>query len=255
MNRIYYYYFEIKNRLLIVGFQWLFTTLICYYYKEKILLFLFYPVYKTYLCNVDLLSFYIDYFIFTNVSDIFNVYLNIVIFFSNQITIIFLFYHITTFLSPGLYFFEYKKLIFLINVFLLSHVFSFILTNEILLPLSWNFFLYYSKLHNFNKIIKFFFEPKATDYFNYYKNLYYLSLLNFCFIAFASNFVIYLNSSLIKIKTYRKIFYFNFILFSTFITPPDVISQILLSLILIVFYEFLIFYRILFLIRQPIKTD
>jgi sec-independent protein translocase protein TatC len=246
MNKIYYYYFEIKNRLLIISFQWLFTTFICYCYKEKLLLFLFYPIYKTYLFNSDLLSFYIDYFIFTNVSDIFNVYFNIVVFFANQITIIFLFYHAIIFLSPGLYFFEYKKLIFLVKVFLLFYVFSFILTNEILLPLSWTFFLYHSKFHDSNKIIKFFFEPKATDYFNYYKNLYYLSLFNFCLIAFGLGFVIYLNDSLIKIKIYRKIFYFSFILFSTVTTPPDVISQIILSLVLMVLYEFLIFYKIFF---------
>jgi len=45
------------------------------------------------------------------------------------------------------------------------------------------------------------------------------------------------------VKTFRKLFYLIFILFSTITTPPDIFSQILVSSSLIVIYEFLIFSR------------
>ena len=45
------------------------------------------------------------------------------------------------------------------------------------------------------------------------------------------------------IKTFRKLFYFLFIIFSTVTTPPDIISQIVMSVNLILVYELLIFLR------------
>ena len=47
------------------------------------------------------------------------------------------------------------------------------------------------------------------------------------------------------IKTFRKLFYFLFIIFSTVTTPPDIISQIVMSVNLILVYELLIFLRYL----------
>lgn len=43
-----------------------------------------------------------------------------------------------------------------------------------------------------------------------------------------------------KTKKFRKLFYLIFVVFSTIVTPPDVLSQICISGILIVIYECII---------------
>ena len=53
-----------------------------------------------------------QYFIFTGISEIFYVYLQLTFFVSNQITLLMLLYHSLIFLSSGLYKSEYKKLQF-----------------------------------------------------------------------------------------------------------------------------------------------
>lgn len=45
------------------------------------------------------------------------------------------------------------------------------------------------------------------------------------------------------IKTFRKLFYLMFVVFSTIVTPPDVITQVVMSLSLILIYELLLFVR------------
>ena len=50
------------------------------------------------------------YFIFTNVDEIFYVYLRLIVFIANQITILMLLYHSLMFLTLGLYHSEYINL-------------------------------------------------------------------------------------------------------------------------------------------------
>ena len=73
----YNYYLEIKNRIILLLFTWLSLLVICYHFKEP-LLFTFIDSNKYY--NT------VPYFIFTNVDEIFYVYLRLIFFVANQIT-------------------------------------------------------------------------------------------------------------------------------------------------------------------------
>jgi sec-independent protein translocase protein TatC len=42
------------------------------------------------------------------------------------------------------------------------------------------------------------------------------------------------------VKKYRKLYYYVFLLFSTLVTPPDLISQIVTTFVLIVLYEIIL---------------
>lgn len=88
----YKYYLEIKNRLLLLFLMWITTVLVGYYCKETLLFLIIRPT--TYYSNEN---FYI-YFIFTDATEIFSVFINIVLFFSNQIVIIYLIYHFLVFI-------------------------------------------------------------------------------------------------------------------------------------------------------------
>ena len=121
----YKYYLEIRNRTVLTITNWIFVTTTCYYYKE-ILLFLLVNLNGNFLSTNSTQY----YFIFTNISELFSVYLDLIFFISNQTTIFFLIYHSVLFISSGLYKSEYKKLIYIFKIFLfsLSYVFSNTLT-------------------------------------------------------------------------------------------------------------------------------
>ena len=115
-----------------------------------------------------------QYFIFTDISEIFYVYLQLTFFISNQITLLMLLHHGIIFLSSGLYRSEYEKLQFAFQVCTLSWVCSVLLLNKIIIPVSWDFFLSFQEADG----IAFFFEAKIIEYLNYFTNLYYICFLN-----------------------------------------------------------------------------
>jgi sec-independent protein translocase protein TatC len=91
-----------------------------------------------------------------------------------------------------------------------------------------------------NNEIAFFFEAKIIEYFKFFTDLYYICLITVYILIVAT---VLLNSvfiTMVKIKNLRKFFYFAFLAFSTILTPPDIISQILLTGNLIFVYEILI---------------
>lgn len=74
----------------------------------------------------------------------------------------------------------------------------------------------------------------------YYICVFYFQIWVFLFIVFD----FFNNKNIIKVKNFRKFFYYVFVVFSTLITPPDVYSQLCISLFFIVSYEILVFYFI-----------
>jgi sec-independent protein translocase protein TatC len=245
----YKYFLEIRNRLFLLLYGWFFTALIIYCYKETLLFLLIKPHFFSHNSTPI-------YFIFTNITDILSTYLKITFFLSNQIALICFVYHILMFLSPGLYFDEYKLLKKGVFASFLFFSFSFFVLNTAILPACWYFFLSFQKTMAQNTV-NLFFEAKINEYINFYIHLYYMCNLNCQLFMIIILFLIYIKGDLKLIKKFRKIFYFIFIIFATVITPPDITSQLILSGIIISVYEILIFSILLknCLIRKPIKTD
>ena len=231
------YYLELKNRFFLLLFTWVSSLIICYLYKETILFLLINSSNYLNLLTTK------PYFIFTSVSEIFYVYIDLIFFITNQTVIIMFFYHILIFLALGLYQFEFIKLRVTFQFFLLSWLFSVILLHKFVIPYSWSFFLSFQENDNNLQCVSFFFEAKIVEYLSFFINLYYICLINCQFLAVVTLLLTNLSGKLNKIKTFRKLFYFMFVIFSTLTTPPDVISQIILSVILISIYEFLIFFK------------
>ena len=228
---IYNYLIEIKNRILLISFAWEGLIIVSYCYKETILFLLVKP-------NFSLFENLPFYFITTNVTDMFYVYFKLSYFISFQLTFFYILYHLLVFLSPGLYNKEctiFKIfIIFIINYWLVISYFF----NKYIFPAIWNFFINYQQANS--KIIKIYFESQFIDYVQIY-------CLNFYIIfSFSQLFVfllVYLNevkTHISFIKKFRKFFYTFFLLQSTFLTPPDIFSQVFISICLILIYEFLI---------------
>jgi sec-independent protein translocase protein TatC len=225
------YISEIKNRLTLLFLTWCSIISIGYFYKE-ILLFLF--IESEIIKNNE---FKIYYFIFTDVTEVFSVYVKLILFISFQILCIYLFYHCFTFLSHGLFIFEYYYLKFLLQIIILIWFFSIIMSKYILIPTMWDFFLTFKN----SSYMSFHFEAKLNEYLEFYIELYYL------FIAYCQVFTllfiyfISIKNNILLIKNSRKLFYYFFVLFSTLVSPPEVISQLALSFILIFFFELFVF--------------
>lgn len=234
MISYYKYYLELKNRGGLLLLTWLSLMIVCYSYKETLLFFLVKPT--NHLAEIHDES----YFIFTNISEIFYVYLNLVFFIANQFTFIAIFYHVLMFLSFGLYSLELIRLKSAFRVFFFSWLFSFIFLYKFLVPFSWSFFLSFQK-----STISFIFEAKIVEYLEYFINLYYICLANCQLLGFLTLILANISKDIKKIKTFRKLFYFTFLIFSTLTTPPDVISQVLLTSTLAALYELFIFLKCL----------
>lgn len=229
------YFIEIKNRIFLLFITWVSIVFIGFLYKE-VLLFLFI---KPALYN-DLTKFPVfDYFIYTNVSEIFTAFFHIILFISNQIFFVYFFYHTLIFISPGLYYFEhwYLRTTFTLGIFFL--ILSIFVLNSFLLPISFKFFFNFQNSFK-NKMINFYFEAKLIEYFQFYINLYYTCIFSFQFFTVLIIFLEYININSNTVKNFRKFFYFIFVIFATLITPPDIFSQIFLSLVVVFIYELLV---------------
>jgi Sec-independent protein secretion pathway component TatC len=239
MISYYKYYLEIKNRILLLFFTWVALLIVFYYFKQP-LLFVFINSNRYY---TELHT--VPYFIFTDVGEVFYVYLSLIFFIANQITVLMIFYHSIMFLTLGLYKSEYTQLQYAFKVFIFAWLCSLILLKEFVVPFSWSFFLSFQETNNNLQPVSFFFEARISEYLTYFKNLYYVCLINcqtFAVLTFLLNSI---SDTIETIKTFRKLFYFIFILFSTLTTPPDVISQLLMNCTLIIIYEMLIFLKYL----------
>ena len=230
----YHYYLEIKNRTLLLLFTWVFLLIICYHFKEP-LLFTFVNSNKYYNS--------VPYFIFTNVDEIFYVYLRLIFFVANQITFMIALYHGSVFITLGLYHSEYKQLKSIIKIFIITWLCSIVLLKKIVMPFSWSFFLSFQETNNHLQPASFFFEARILEYFNYFTNFYYICVANCQLLALSVLFLNNISEKVGTIKTFRKLFYLVFILFSTITTPPDIFSQIFMSCTLILIYELLIFIK------------
>lgn len=231
------YYIEIKNRIILLLITWVSLLVACYHFKEP-LLFSFIDSNKYYDSFKNA-----PYFIFTNVDEIFYVYLHLIIFITNQITGLILLYHILMFLTLGLYYSEYLKLRSAITWFIVTWLCSVILLKMFIVPFSWSFFLSFQTTNDYLQPASFFFEARIIEYFNYFTNFYYASVVNCQLLTLSMVFLNKISEKAKAIKTFRKLFYLIFVIFSTIITPPDVISQIVMSLSLIFVYELLLFIR------------
>jgi len=236
-----FYLNELKARFFLILFSFVFTFVLVYLYKETLLFLIIKPNYSN-LTSSD--SFY---FIFTSVIEIFYVYIDLVLFFCFQFLALYFIYHLFSFISPALFLKEFKLLYYMIGFLTLSWIILLNLLNFFLIPMFWNFFLSFQNSYSANLH----FEAKLNEYLKFYVSLYYL-FLGYAGLLVSLFFLFYYSINNLKLlKNLRKIFYFSFILLSTIVSPPDVISQVLLSFFCIFTYEvFFIIFLFKFYIKQ-----
>ena len=227
------YYVEIKSRVLILCISSSLILLVGYIFKE-ILLSIVINSYK-----IDF-STELSYFIFTNVVEVFNVYVCLILFLAKQVLFFQLCYHLLIFFIPGLTKSEYRYLLIFFSTSSFFFFLSIVLFKKFLFPFSWHFFLSFKNFVTF-KALTLHFEAKLLDYVMFFTSFYFSCVLYFQFFLLPLFLAIYFKVEPKNFKFFRKVLYYCCIIFSTLITPPDVTSQIVLSFILIISCEVLIY--------------
>lgn len=222
---------EFKHHFIIFLLTFIYLFFICYYFADQ-LIFLF----SKKLIQSNLLK----YFIFTNITEIIQTNIFIALMISLFISLQLLFIQIWLFISNGL--FKYENLN-IIKFFFFFIIFNFLIINVILIkiiPYLWFFFINYTFSNEY--LFNIYFEPKINNYFNFiFYTFIYIYLLFFYFFLL---FYIILNQKF-KINiiiNLRKIFYFKFLIIATIISPPDILSQLIITLFFIIFFELYIFF-------------
>lgn len=207
----------IKCLLVIVVF-----FLIAFNYSKEIINFLSKPLIP-YLINGNM--------VYLNLSDGFFIFFKVSLITAIVFSSPFIIYQIFMFLAPGLYDNEKRFIKLLIAIASLSFFTGFFFLYKILLPVFFNFF---------SKFIFDFYElfPRADDYLNFVLkiNLYSGVLFMIPFAVFILDYAKILPiQKLVEVRA--GVILLSFIL-AAVITPPDILSQIIVAAIIIALFEF-----------------
>lgn len=233
---------ELKLRLNYTIFSLILTFITCYIYINQIIYLLTY--YLLYNMNSHR-------FIFTKLTEVFYTYIQFASISSLLICFPFILFNLWLFFIPGLY--KYEKFFFDFYFLFILFLFfsSFFISYNYIIPNILRFFLLFE---NNNLYFSLHFEAKIQDYLiPIYILLFNLIL---CF-QFPSLIILLLYFELITYNLLienRKYFFIFFLFFSALIAPPDIYSQVFLTLIMLFIYELLLFllffFRNLFFVSQ-----
>ena len=230
---------ELKRRLIFCFAILLISIVACYVFSSDIMEFLLKPL----LTALDQRNIKRN-IIYTDLSEAFTTKMKLAIFSGLIAVIPIILWQIYMFIAPGLFRREKKLFIFYLFCSTIMFLSGAVLVYYNVMPLAWDFFLSFEESYSMgaNLIL----EAKISEY---------LSLVINMILAFGITFqlpiliIILCQAGLLKYKdlvSSRKYAIVVLFAFSAIITPPDVMSQIILAIPLILLYEIsiLICYRI-----------
>lgn len=225
---------EIKYRITYVFLSAIMTFVIAYSYSLELFYFFAKP----------LINLKIDHFeyslIYTDITEAFFTYLNLSLYISFTFSFLFLIHQIVYFLIPGLYI---REVIFINNVKRTVYFFCFLstlITYFLMIPLIWHFFIS-NDTSNTISSMNIHFEGKLNEYVFVLIRVFFSIL--FIFISPILLFILVRLKviSLNILINQRKISFITIFFLSALLSPPDIISQILLAIPLCLSYELIIF--------------
>lgn len=193
---------------------------------------------KDLLSNMDTPKFF-----FTNILEIFWMYLEISLYVSFFWSLPFFIINYLVFFLNGFYQHEWIESLKVYGIFFLCYLFYFFFIFNYILPTFLNFFLLFE---NSNWYFPLYFEARFEDYF-----LGFLRMFFRLFLILNCPFFIFLifkqfNFSYNKNIFNKKMVWLYFLIISLIISPPEIIIQIIIYLTFIIIYEFFLFcYNIL----------
>ena len=226
---------ELRSRAMICILFYIVIFVLCYFFSKEIYHFLLKPFIEVSQNNQN------RKLIYTSPTEAFTTYLKLSFYSSLFFSFPVFFAELYLFLSPALYKNEKKNILF--TIFFSSFLFLFgaIFCYFFILPMALKFFASFENLSSIqDSTLPILLETKISDYLNFTINL----LFGFG-IAFLSPILLLflIKGGYVKVKDLRsKRRYWIVIIFilSAILTPPDILSQISLAILLIILFEIVI---------------
>ncbi len=225
---------ELKKRVVFCLVVFLFSFVLCYSFHNEIYNFITNP-----LVNVLKKHSINNVFIYTGIMENFTSTLSLVFSMSVFMSVPFWLVQIWLFILPALYDDEQRKVFMyfiLVPVcFLLGVLFCYFF----ILPIIFNFFIGFDLASN--RIMPALLQAKITDYIDMIVSFFYIfgfAFLMPIFLVFVNKIGLISNEVFVK---NRKFAIVGIFIASAILTPPDVLSQIILAVPLVLMYELVIF--------------
>lgn len=186
-----------------------------------------------------------NYLIFTDIIEIFLIKMILSLFISFILSLLCFFFQLWFFLSPGLFKRENILIFKILIIFSILLIISFYYIFMYIIPNAWKFFIEFENTkHPF--LYKIYLEPKLYDYILFIIKILFITTISFQYPFLIFILLIYKIINIKHIIKFRKIFYLKILLIASLITPPDIWSQIIIFVLLVILIEmFLLFYFII----------
>lgn len=227
---------DLKLHFLLFIYLFILLFSVSYFYSDQWIYILIKPLISLKKSN---------YFIFTDMVEIFSlkIYLSIII--SITLSIVCFFFQIWFFLAPGLYKKENKfiiKILVFYNIFLLCTIYLIFLY---LIPYAWNFFLGFETTeHPF--LFNIYLEPKIYNYILFIIRILLLTSILFQYPLFIFLLLLVKVIEINQITKFRKLFYVKILIIASLIAPPDIWSQIIIFVFFTIIIEIFILFFFIF---------
>ena len=231
-SRLFFYLKEIRYRLFYILLCLLFCFLISYFYSEQLI----YIFIRPFLVANPLLQ---QKFIFLEITEAFYSFFKISLILSLYGTFPFVVYQMWCFLICSCYELERYKVKSVLFYFVVFFVFTNVIIYVYLIPIIWEFFLNYEKM---SYLIQIELSAQISSYISQlmqivlYSNLCLLFFYTFIYLVQLG----YVNN--ILLLNIRKHMYFVFLTVAALLSPPDIVSQLLITFVFGISFECILIY-------------
>lgn len=234
MQYISYYIFELRLRGMYTLFAAVVSVIVSYMYKYE----LFYLISKPFLL-------FSTQFLFFELTEGLYTMIHIVSVISFGVVFPYGIYQFWSFSMPSYYRFERKKFLRYLWVFLFLFLIEFLFVYWVLFPKLCEFFLSFEIYSVESQIerapVSIEFMPRIASYIKLTIQLFSFFLLLFqlplVFVGFFTKNIL----TSYNLCASRKFVFLLCVFFSAFISPPDIVSQLILSSVFYILYELIIF--------------
>lgn len=220
---------ELKYRIFYTILSFTLLTVVLYYFRNELVYIL-----NGYKNNIN------EYFIYTKLSEIFITHIQLSVLLSLYITSIVMIIQFLIFITPGLYKYEYKIIKNLSIVIIINSTLTIVLLYFFIIPIIWKFFSGF-QISSQENLYGIHLETKFSEYIELIIDV-FLATYFIIQIFGISLYLAFIN--VIKLQTLinsRKIIYIIIFITAAIITPPDITSQLMIALPLILLYEIFLF--------------
>lgn len=232
-----FYLNELFLRLKFFSFSFFLVVFLSYSYKNSLLLIFSFSLLKS--SSSDLIV--LNNLIYTHPIELVKIQMFAALLLSFFLILPYFFWLVLDFFRSSLTKLYYFRCVaFLQHFFCYLFIFNF-LSFVYFLPVLWNFFQKFNITNDITPL-NFFFELRVQEYFNFVLDfLYFVNIFIFIFIFLFSLTIFF---GLSTVLYWKKLFFLLNLIAATFLSPPDVSSQLISFGLLTFSFEFYFFFKL-----------